>query len=296
MSSRLADAQSAYLRSAAHQPVQWHPWSPEPFERARRENKPILLDIGAVWCHWCHVMDGESTKIRRSRKLLNRDWICIKVDRDERPDVDARYQRAVQALTRPGRLATHRVPHARWRSLLRRNVFPARRSYGRPGFGAILTELAKIYHEQPERVAAQAKEIRTHLAKRIWPSRGPARSSRTFSIRPLTRSDGSSISGTAALATHPSSPIPAPAIPARPLVRQRGTLAPRKSWSAPSPEWRGGGVHDQLGGGFHRYSWMPAGSCRISKRCCTTIPSCCGLRPRRGRRTGGSPPRNGARW
>src|SRR3972149_9064551 len=102
MASHLADHSSAYLRSAAHQPVDWYPWSPEAFVRARQENKPILLDIGAVWCHWCHVMDGEAYENPRVAEALNREWICIKVDRDERPDVDARYQRAVQVFSGQG--------------------------------------------------------------------------------------------------------------------------------------------------------------------------------------------------
>ncbi len=100
--NRLAGAASAYLRSAAHQPIHWYPWGPEPFAAAAAADKPVLLDVGAVWCHWCHVMDGESYEDPALAELLNRDFVCIKVDRDERPDVDQRYQRAVQAITRQG--------------------------------------------------------------------------------------------------------------------------------------------------------------------------------------------------
>src|SRR5206468_10213903 len=97
MPNLLASEPSAYLQSAAHQPVHWHPWGEPALARARAEDKPILLDIGAVWCHWCHVMDGESYEDPQIGETLNRDFVCIKVDRDERPDVDARYQRAGQA-------------------------------------------------------------------------------------------------------------------------------------------------------------------------------------------------------
>jgi len=97
--NRLKDSASPYLRSAAHQPIDWYEWNESAFARAKTEDKPILLDIGAVWCHWCHVMDGESYEDARVADLLNADFVCIKVDRDERPDVDARYQRAVQART-----------------------------------------------------------------------------------------------------------------------------------------------------------------------------------------------------
>ena len=98
----LASARSAYLRSAAHQPVQWQEWSDQAFAAARESDRPVLLDIGAVWCHWCHVMDGESYEDPALAEFLNQHFICIKVDRDERPDVDSRYQRAVQAMTGQG--------------------------------------------------------------------------------------------------------------------------------------------------------------------------------------------------
>src|SRR5512146_245886 len=81
----LATAASSYLRSARHQPVQWHPWGEAAFAKAQADDKPILLDIGAVWCHWCHVMDRESYEDREVAKMINENFIAIKVDRDERP-------------------------------------------------------------------------------------------------------------------------------------------------------------------------------------------------------------------
>ncbi|MGH9803767.1 MAG: DUF255 domain-containing protein, partial [Candidatus Acidiferrales bacterium] len=86
--NRLERAASPYLRSAAHQPVDWHEWGPEAFARARELNRPVLLDIGAVWCHWCHVMDRESYENAEIARLINDNFIPIKVDRDERPDID----------------------------------------------------------------------------------------------------------------------------------------------------------------------------------------------------------------
>src|SRR2546426_11693161 len=102
MSNLLASEPSAYLKSAAHQPVHWHPWGDPAFARARAEDKPILLDIGAVWCHWCHVMGGEACERAGGAETLTRDCVCVEGDRDARPDRDARYQRAVQALARQG--------------------------------------------------------------------------------------------------------------------------------------------------------------------------------------------------
>jgi uncharacterized protein YyaL (SSP411 family) len=86
--NELSRAASAYLRSAMHQPVDWHEWSEEAFALAAKLNKPILLDIGAVWCHWCHVMDRESYENEETAKIINEHYVAVKVDRDERPDVD----------------------------------------------------------------------------------------------------------------------------------------------------------------------------------------------------------------
>src|SRR5690349_22547296 len=100
--NRLASEASSYLRSAAHQPVDWHEWGEEAFARAKAEDKPVLLDIGAVWCHWCHVMDRESYENSETAKIINKHFVAVKVDRDERPDVDTRYQAAVQAISGQG--------------------------------------------------------------------------------------------------------------------------------------------------------------------------------------------------
>ena len=94
----LSRAASAYLRSAMHQPIRWFQWGEEAFAAAQRENKPMLLDIGAVWCHWCHVMDRESYEDPEIARMVNENFIAVKVDRDERPDIDSRYQAAIQAM------------------------------------------------------------------------------------------------------------------------------------------------------------------------------------------------------
>ena len=100
--NRLTHETSAYLKSAAHQPIDWHPWGDEPFLLAARQNKPVLLDVGAVWCHWCHVMDRESYEDPEVAAIINNHFIAVKVDRDERPEVDRRYQGAVGAITGQG--------------------------------------------------------------------------------------------------------------------------------------------------------------------------------------------------
>src|SRR5712692_3066704 len=166
MSNQLARESSAYLRSAAHQPVHWHPWGDQAFASARATGKPILLDIGAVWCHWCHVMDGESYENPDIAEILNRDFVCIKVDRDERPDVDARYQRAVQALTGQGGwpLTAFLTPDGE--VFFGGTYFPPEESaYGRPGFATVLRHVARLYREDRAKVTQNAQAIRQHVTQ-----------------------------------------------------------------------------------------------------------------------------------
>jgi uncharacterized protein YyaL (SSP411 family) len=253
MASRLVDHPSAYLRSAAHQPVNWFPWSPEAFERARQENKPILLDIGAVWCHWCHVMDGESYENPRTAEVLNRDWICIKVDRDERPDVDARYQRAVQVFSGMGGwpLTAFLTPDGH--VFYGGTYFPPDGQQGRPGFLTVLAELSRIYREEPARVSSQAEQIRRHLeglAQEATPGpvtdealdRAADAMARVFDFR------------NGGFGTAPKFPHPG----AYDFLLARW-FDTRQAWLRDMVDrtlaaMARGGVYDQIGGGFHRYS------------------------------------------
>ena len=125
MPNRLASETSPYLLQHADNPVDWYPWGDEAFARARAEDKPVLVSIGYAACHWCHVMEHESFEDASVAALMNERFVCVKVDREERPDVDAIYMDAVQAMTGPGRLAAERVPDARRRAVLGRHVLPA---------------------------------------------------------------------------------------------------------------------------------------------------------------------------
>src|SRR5512146_805364 len=137
--NHLSSSRSPYLASAAHQPVHWYPWGPEAFAAARHSGRPILLDIGAVWCHWCHVMDGESYEDPALAELLNAEFVCVKVDRDERPDIDARYQRAVQALTGQGGWPLTAFLSADGEVFYGGTYFPPEGHHGRPGFRTVLS-------------------------------------------------------------------------------------------------------------------------------------------------------------
>src|SRR5687767_12997086 len=163
MSDSLVNARSPFLQHGALQPVRWLPWGDAALERARREDKPILLDIGAVWCHWCHVMDRESYEDDETAALINELFIPIKVDRDERPDVDARYQRAVQTLTGQGGwpLTAFLTPDGD--TFFGGTYFPPTDAYGRPSFKRVLSEVARIWRHERPRAAEAVSGIRERL-------------------------------------------------------------------------------------------------------------------------------------
>jgi uncharacterized protein len=161
----LARASSAYLRSAMHQPIQWHEWGEGAFATARRENKPMLLDIGAVWCHWCHVMDRESYDDPEIAAIVNEHFVAVKVDRDERPDIDARYQAAVQAVSGQGGwpLTAFLTPDGK--PFYGGTYFPSQDGYGRPSFRRVLLSIANAYKEKHGDVVEQAAMVESAIAQ-----------------------------------------------------------------------------------------------------------------------------------
>ena len=132
--NRLSKESSTYLKGAAHQPVQWYPWGEDAFRRAKELDRPILLDIGATWCHWCHVIDRESYEDPDLAAVINDRFVAIKVDRDERPDIDARYQQAVGAIAGQGGwpLTAFLTPDGK--VFYGGTYFPPKDSHGRPSF------------------------------------------------------------------------------------------------------------------------------------------------------------------
>jgi hypothetical protein len=251
--NRLQDAPSAYLRSAAHQPVHWHPWGEEAFARARAEHRPVLLDIGAVWCHWCHVMDGESYEDPDLAGYLNEHFVCVKVDRDERPDVDARYQRAVQALAGQGGWPLTAFLTPEGDVFAGGTYFPPDGRYGRPGFRTVLERVRGVFHAEPDTVRRTAAELRGHVASSLLESapgalipdllaQGAERMARLFDWR------------YGGFGTAPKFPHPG-AIEFL-VARWWDTREPwlREIAEKTLTGMAKGGVFDQVGGGFHRYS------------------------------------------
>ena len=251
---RLAGSTSTYLRSAAEQPIEWHPWGREPFEIAKRTGRPILLDIGASWCHWCHVMDEGTYSDGEVARLLLQHFVAVKVDRDENPEVDRRYQRQVNALTGEGGWPLTGFLTPDGEVFLGGTYFPPTDGHGRPGFRRVLQEVARLWSDEPERIRQNAQSIREALER--------GRDRRASTAQPIAdfiggvRSDVLSsfdpVHGGFGMA--PKFPHPtavsfllwdafAHGTP-QSADRARETLA----------RMADGGVYDQVGGGFHRYS------------------------------------------
>src|SRR6202790_5676259 len=275
----LARASSSYLRSAMHQPIQWHEWGEEAFSAAQRENKPVLLDIGAVWCHWCHVMDRESYDDPAVAAIVNEHFIAVKVDRDERPDIDSRYQVAVSAVSGQGGwpLTAFLTPDGK--PFYGGTYFPPNDGYGRPSFRRVLLSIANAYAEKNGDVVEQAKMVESAMAQsesfagkdgRV--SAGILAAIQTSAFRMFDPEHGGF--GQAPKFPHPSAldlliKRYARSAPSLRRTAEDGGLHTEepRSTSATSAEdslrnlitttlehMAVGGVYDQLAGGFHRYS------------------------------------------
>ncbi len=160
MPNRLANETSPYLLQHAHNPVDWYPWGPEALERAKREDRPILLSIGYAACHWCHVMAHESFEVEDTARLMNEKFVNIKVDREERPDLDGIYMQAVQAMTGHGGWPMTMFLMPDGRPFYGGTYFPPDDSHGLPSFRRILESVSDAYAERREGVTQSAEQLR----------------------------------------------------------------------------------------------------------------------------------------
>src|SRR5947209_1022143 len=173
-SNRLADETSPYLLQHAHNPVDWYPWGPEAFETARRENKPIFLSVGYSTCYWCHVMERQSFEIEATAAEMNARFVNIKVDREERPDVDQLYMTAVQVLTRQGGWPMSVFLTPDLRPFYGGTYFPPTDAYGRPGFPTLLRGISDAFHNRKDDVAKSADQLVNILTQLAEPRRPAA--------------------------------------------------------------------------------------------------------------------------
>jgi hypothetical protein len=257
MPNRLAREVSPYLQQHANNPVDWYPWGPEALERAAREDRPILLSIGYSACHWCHVMERESFDDPAIAAKMNELFVCIKVDREERPDLDQIYQLVVQLMGKGGGwpLTVFLTPERK--PFFGGTYFPPTDRYGRPGFPALLDAIAEAYRERRAEVGEHADEVTRAIEQAAV--RGDDRA-KPYALGPDLLARASSVLGRRFDDAHGGFGAQ-PKFPNTMLLEvllRRGVLEAdaealgRVCLALDS--MRAGGIWDHLGGGFHRYS------------------------------------------
>jgi uncharacterized protein YyaL (SSP411 family) len=250
----LSKASSAYLRSAMHQPIHWHEWGEEAFANAQRENKPMLLDIGAVWCHWCHVMDRESYDNPEIAEIINDRFVAVKVDRDERPDIDSRYQVAVSSISGQGGwpLTAFLTPDGK--PFYGGTYFPPDDQYGRPSFKRVLLSISNAYQEKNADVMEQAKMVEGAISH----AESFAEKSTEFSPAVIDAIVESALKmfdpQNGGFGSAPKFPHPAGLDLLIDQYTRSGDEQLRSVFVTTLEKMARGGVYDQLAGGFHRYS------------------------------------------
>ncbi len=252
--NRLAHEKSPYLLQHAHNPVDWFPWGAEAFEKARSENKPIFLSIGYSTCHWCHVMERESFENEQIAAVLNREFVPIKVDREERPDVDRIYMTFVQATTGGGGWPMSVWLTPELKPFFGGTYFPPENRWGHPGFGSVLTQLADAWKSQRDQIDESARQIVEQLDKTVSVASGGARIDAAMlesGFYYFRRTFDTRLGGFGA-----APKFPRPSVHNF-LLRYYARTKNREALDMvllTLREMAKGGMHDQLGGGFHRYS------------------------------------------
>ncbi len=252
--NRLARETSSYLKGAARQPVDWYPWGGEAFARAKAEDKPILLDIGAVWCHWCHVIDHESYEDPEIAKIINERFVPVKVDRDERPDVDSRYQSAVNAISGQGGwpLTAFLTPDGK--VFYGGTYFPPKDLYGRPSFRRILLAVSDHYTKERADAINTAESLHQALAERRGLHVHEADVNEPLLKEAVDGLKGQFDPVNGGFGSSPK--FPHPGTMEFLLARYHRTKEDglRNMITRTLTGMARGGVYDQVAGGFHRYS------------------------------------------
>jgi uncharacterized protein len=250
----LDHAASSYLRSAMHQPVYWQEWGQAAFDLAAQLDKPILLDVGAVWCHWCHVMDRESYEDPTLAATVNQHFVAIKVDRDERPDVDARYQAAVQAISGQGGWPLTAILTPDGRPFFAGTYFPREDRYGRPGFERVLLTLAQAWQTRRTEVQESASSV----IAAIEHSETFAAKGEGVSLAIVAKLVQSAVAQfdprNGGFGSQPKFPHPSTLDLLIDVAARTGNEGAKAAATVTLQKMAHGGVYDQLAGGFHRYS------------------------------------------
>ncbi|MBK6514670.1 MAG: thioredoxin domain-containing protein [Polyangiaceae bacterium] len=254
--NRLILETSPYLLQHAHNPVNWHPWGDEAFERAAREGKPVLVSIGYSTCHWCHVMERESFEDEEIARYLNEHFVAVKVDREERPDVDDVYMKAVQLLTGRGGWPTTVVLTPHREPFFGGTYFPARDGDrgAKKGFLTILRELAERYATSPEAVVSEAKELSDRLRRAAEPTAPGSVPDSAAMTRVIDRYRSTFDPQWGGFGRAPKFPTPVNLELIMRFYRRTGDREGLMMATYTLDRMAAGGVYDQVGGGFHRYA------------------------------------------
>ncbi len=250
----LIDEKSPYLRQHAQNPVAWLPWGEAAFEKARKEDKPIFLSVGYSTCHWCHVMAHESFEDEGVAEILNRDFVPVKVDREERPDVDRIYMLFVQASTGSGGWPMSVWLTPELKPFFGGTYFPPDSRYGRPGFRDVLQHLARAWQQEREKVEGSSTQVVEQLrsiANSASAGTGPGPELFDAAFWQFRRMFDSKWGG---FGNAPKFPRP---VVLNYLLRYYSAKNNPEALDMVTATLRGmaaGGMHDHLGGGFHRYS------------------------------------------
>ncbi len=254
--NRLVDETSPYLLQHAHNPVDWYPWGEEAFERARGENKPVFLSIGYAACHWCHVMEHESFENEEIAAYLNEHYVSIKVDREERPDIDDIYMQAVQAMTGSGGWPMTVFLNNKREPFFGGTYFPPSEQYGRPGFMELIQGLNKVYREQPDKIAEAGSKLKQAISTDAISRAGSVETALSWDLIAgavsglKSRYDGQH----GGFGQAPKFP---PSMALNLLLREwkrTGEVKLLEMVELTLQKMARGGMYDQLGKGFHRYS------------------------------------------
>ena len=255
----LTAARSAYLRSAMHQPIAWNEWGEAAFALAKQQDKPILLDIGAVWCHWCHVMDRESYEDPAIAEIVNNLFIPIKVDRDERPDVDARYQAAVAAISGQGGWPLTAFLTPEGKPYFGGTYFPPNDQHGRPGMRRVLLTMAEAFQNKRDEVNDSAASVLAAIEhNEAFDGRRPDPGAELVDkiiASSLGQFDGR-FGGFGSQPKFPHSGAIDLLIDSASRVgpEEGSAKAARLAAMVTLEKMSKGGIYDHLAGGFHRYS------------------------------------------
>ncbi|MGM0557900.1 MAG: thioredoxin domain-containing protein [Myxococcota bacterium] len=259
MPNQLIDETSPYLLQHAHNPVDWHPWGDEALQKAREQDKPIFLSIGYSACHWCHVMERESFEDADIAAYLNEHFVSIKVDREERPDLDNIYMNAVQVMSGHGGWPMSVFLTPELEPFYAGTYFPPEDKYGRPGFKTVLEQLVQTWEDDSER----ARDIGNKITERLEQMSGVGKALENISLEPMARAyaqlDQTFDSQHGGFGRAPKFP---PSSQLRLLMHvydEPTTSDARKERALEMVEttlarMASGGMYDQIGGGFHRYS------------------------------------------